>query len=291
MGSVIFGVVVAIALVVPTLLLSVTPCNDVVFLSPGEQAMCSAPGWAGRASVSLYPAENASAYLFNEYPQISDNIISVRHFNQTVVNGYEFKYLSYWLLNGSSLSCSVSTNENVSFFLLNSSNFKLFKQDLQEKSEESQFASLFSAENANSFDFSFPFLPEDDQLQQFFIVVNNTSDMNIDANFTTSAELKQFDVSNAVQSCEGEEICNFDDVSENQYLLTVIKGNLTSGITSVAMGWTYQFSVSLPIVIVIIVVASLVAILVITIIIITLLKTSKKPKNGVHPKPVTPEAE
>jgi len=275
--SVIFGAVLAVALIVPTMLMSETPCNDVVMLTSGEQAVCSAPGWAGRGTVVLYPAENTSAYLFDDYPAVSSETVDVEHFNQTMVPSGAFKYLSYWLLRDSVLSCELITDNDGDFYVFNSTNFKAFK----EEEDETKFESLFSAKNTTWFNFTYLFNSTNDiVLDRFFVVVSNKGEKDLEANITTHGTFTQFNVSNAVQSCHGEEKCTFDSISENQTLLTVVHGNFSIGITSVAMGWTYSLSTTLPVVIIIAAISVIVAIIITISIIVTLVVSSKTMKSA-----------
>lgn len=267
------GAALALALIAPPLLLTESPCNDAVLLTPGEQALCVAPGWAGRARVVLTPADNTSSYLFAAHPPVSPAApVHVERFCAAEVPAHAHRHISLALLNASRLAGTVTTSAPATLCLVDTPNYAHLAAG-------TAYESLRAAENATSFTFTFDFFvaSRDDELQRFYVVAHNTGDAAIDANFTTTAEMTQYDVTNAVQTCHGAEKCAFSGVETGMVLLTVAHGNFTAADhASVAMGWSYRFSTSLPWVIVILAVSGAVAIVVIISLILVFRNDNKK---------------
>ena len=262
----VLGAVLALALIVPTLLLTEAPCNDVVLLTRGEQALCVAPGWAGRARVVLSPAANTSSYLFPARPPVSPTaVVHAEHRNATTVPAHAFRYLSYALLNASRLAGTVTTSAPASFCLVDAANFARLR-------DGAAYENISAAADTTVFTFAFRFnaTSAESDLARFYVVARNTGGAALDANFTIVADLTQYDVAQAVQTCHGAAACTFAGVARGMVLLTAVHGNFTgAGHASVAMGWAYRFSTALPWVVVILALAGAVAVVAIVAIALT----------------------
>lgn len=274
----VLGVVLALALIGPPLLLTESPCNDVVLLTRGEQAACVAPGWAGRARVVLAPAANTSAYLLPARPPVSRTVVHAERVDAAAVPARAHRHVARWLLNASRIAGRVTTSAPAAFCLVDAANYARLRAG-------AAYASIAAAANTTAFAFAHRFVAADADhaLERFFVVARNDGAAPLDANFTTVADLTQYDVASAAHACHGARTCAFPGVAPGMVLLTVVHGNFSADHASVAMGWGYRYSVALPWVVVILAVAAAVAVVAIVAIALTFRDdTTKRP---VQPPP------
>lgn len=257
--SVATGVTLALALIVPTLLLTESPCNDVAALQAGDQAACTAPGWAGRASVVVAPAVNTSVHLFDSTPAISaQKEHVVRPTISTTVEAGAFAFVVHWLLSGSTLAANVTASAAADVHLLDEANFNKLKQHQSFTSVQSRHGTDTALEHH----FATNATSVAGLLQRFYVVAANPGNASsaISANVSTQAELAQFDLAAANQTCRNKESCSFSNAKAGQVLLVVAHSSFADGAASVAMGWGYKFTLALPGVVVVLALFAAVAV-------------------------------